>query len=55
MQRQPMRAALLIAVLATLLAGCAALTAPPTLSEADRCGRWGGSYDGHTCRHGSGP
>ena len=49
-----MRSVLLIALLAALLAGCATLTAPSTMSsEADRCRRYGGGWDGHTCKVGA--
>ena len=50
-----MRLTLILAAAITLLTGCAELTAPPTLTEVERCNRWGGSYDGNTCRHGGGP
>ena len=49
-----LRSVLLIALLTTLLAGCATLTAPSTMtSEADRCRRYGGGWDGHTCKVGA--
>ena len=49
-----MRRGLILAAVTMLVAGCATLSAPPTMTEWERCNRWGGLYDGNTCKYGSG-
>jgi hypothetical protein len=48
-----MRVTVLVLVLLTLCAACATLTAPPTISDADRCARFGGGYSMGQCRVGA--
>jgi hypothetical protein len=47
-----MRALIGLLVLA-LCSACATLTAPPTMSEAERCARFGGGYSNGSCRTGA--
>jgi hypothetical protein len=48
-----MHALIGLLVLLLGLSGCATLTAPPTLSEAERCARFGGGYSNGSCRTGA--
>jgi hypothetical protein len=52
-QYGPMRVTVLVLLLLTLLAGCAAMNEPSTMiSDAERCTRFGGSFSNGQCRHG---
>jgi hypothetical protein len=48
-----MRVTVLLVALLILCSACAALTAPPTISDAERCRRFGGGYSMGQCRVGA--